>query len=251
VAHGLWLPLDRSIGGELEQAWRGQVVPTWRRDCAGRFPFAEQTDEVPLSRFAAFANPRSGALWAAMAPIERLRAQPVAGHPALSLSRAYQDMAARAAAIRDGFFAGGGEQVVAPCHVTLVQREGVTDLALGVGGQTAKLYDRPDARFELVLRQGEPGGAKVAVRVVTGEWKTLEFANRDWGWLRLLRAGSPRAASDGGWTLTWPFDGSAAGGKVVWRAQAQLEGRHLGEAVAGDLLTGFAIPEGIVAEAAP
>lgn len=251
VVQGLWQPLDRCVGGELEQAWRGQVVPTWRRDCAGRFPFAEQTDEVPLSRFAAFANPRSGALWAAMAPIERLRAQPVAGQPALSLSRAYMDMAARAAAIRDGFFAGGGEQVVAPCHVTLVQREGVTDLALGVGAQTAKLYDRPDARFELVLRQGEPGGAKVAVRVVTGEWKTLEFAGRDWGWLRLLRAGSPRAASDGGWTLTWPFDGTAAGGKVVWRAQAQLEGRNLGEAVAGDLLTGFVIPEGIVAEAAP
>jgi len=33
---------------------------------------------------------------------------------------------------------------------------------------------------------------------------------------------------------------------VVWRAQAQLEGRNLGEAVAGDLLTAFAVPEDLV-----
>ncbi len=251
LVRGLWQPIDRCIVGELELGWRGQVVPAWRRDCAGRFPFADQTEEVPLVRFAAFANPHTGALWQGMAPIERLRAQLIAGRPSLTLAHTYLDMAERAAAIRDGFFAGGGEQVVASCHVTLVQREGVTDLALGVGSQTVKLYDRPDARFELTLRQGEPRGAKVAVRIITGEWKTLEFANRDWGWLRLLRAGSPRAASDGGWTLTWPFDGSAAGGTVVWRAQAQLEGRAMGEAVAGDLFTGFAVPEAIVAEQQP
>lgn len=246
MAHGLWLAVDRAAVRELEQGWRGQVVPAWRRDCQGRFPFADAADEVPLARFAAFANPRTGALWQGMAPIERLRAQGVAGHPALSLSRPYQDMAARAAAIREAFFAGGGEQVVAPCCLTLVQREGVTDIAVAVGAQQAKLYDRPDARYELTLRQGEPGGAKVSIRVVTGEWKTREFSGRDWGWLRLLRAGSPRAAADGGWTLTWPFDGSAAGGAVVWRAQAQLEGRNLGEAVAGDLLTAFAVPEDLV-----
>ncbi len=245
---GLWQVVDRSFAVELEQSWRSQVLPLWRRDCAGRFPFAEQADEVPLARFAAFANPRNGTLWQALTPLERLRTQLVAGRPALTLSRDYQDLVARAIIIREAFFAGGGEQVVAPCHVTLVQREGVTDLAIVLGTQSAKLYDRPDARFEMILRQGEPAGAKVAVRVVTGEWKTLEFADREWGWLRLLRAGNPRAASAGGWTLTWPFDGTAAGGAVVWRAQALLEGRNLGQAVAGDLLSGFTIPESLVVE---
>jgi type VI protein secretion system component VasK len=248
MVHGLWLAVDRAATRELELGWRGQVVSAWRRDCQGRFPFVESTDEITLPRFAAFANPRSGILWLGMAPIERLRAQQVAGHPALTLSHAYLDMAARAAAIREAFFVGGGEQVVAPCCLTLVQREGVTDIAVGVGSQQVKLYDRPDARFELTLRQGEPGGAKISIKVVTGEWKTQEFTGRDWGWLRLLRAGSPRASADGGWTLTWPFDGSAAGGAVVWRVQAQLEGRHLGEAVAGDLLTAFTVPNELLAD---
>jgi type VI protein secretion system component VasK len=246
IVHGLWSAIDRAALRELEEGWRSQVVPAWRRDCQGRFPFCDVADEVSLIRFAAFANPQTGVLAHGMAPIDRLRAQGVAGRPALTVSRAYLDLAMRTAAVREAFFAGGGEQVVAPCVLTLVQREGVTDIAVAVGAQQAKLYDRPDARYELTLRQGEPGGAKISIRVVTGEWKTREFAGRDWGWLRLLRAGSPRAAADGGWTLTWPFDGSAAGGTVVWRAQALLEGRYLGEAVAGDLLTAFMVPEALM-----
>lgn len=252
LVRGLWRAIDLAAARELERDWRAQVLPAWRRDCAGRFPFAtDAVDEVPFARFAAFANPQDGVLWRGLAPIERLRAQAVAGAPALTMTRAYLDLAARANALRDGFFAGGGAQVVAPCHLTLVQREGVTDLAVGLGTQSVKLYDRPDARYELVLRQGEAGGAKVAIRVVTGEWKTLEGQGRDWAWLRLLRAGSPRAAADGGWMLTWSFDGAAAGAAVVWRAQARLEGAHLGEAVAGDLLTGFAVPEDIAAAEVP
>jgi type VI protein secretion system component VasK len=248
LAHGLWRPIDRVAAAGLESAWRAKVVPAWRRSCAGRFPFSEASSEVTLSEFARFVNPRSGVLWLGMAPIEGLRAQSVAGRPALTVSRAYLDMAARAQQIRDGFFPSGGESVAAVCHLTLVQREGVSDVAFGVGSQLVRLYDRPDARYEVVLRQGEPAGAKIAIRVVTGEWKTLEFARDDWGLLRLLRAGTPRAAADGGWTLTWPFAGTAASKDVTWRAQALLEAPALGEAAAGDLLSGFLVPEAILPE---
>lgn len=243
---GLWQAVDRSAVACLEQGWRARVAAAWRRDCQGRFPFSPVGEEVAMERFAAFANPRTGVLWQGMAPIERLRAQRVAGRPALTLSRGYLDMAARAASVRSAFFAGDGEQVAAPCPLTLVQREGVADLVITVGSQQARLYDRPDARCQLTLRQGEPAGAKVSIRVVTGEWKSSEAPGRDWGWLRLLRAGDPRAAPEGGWLLTWPFDGTAAGGAVTWRAQAQLDACGLGEAVAGDLLTAFAVPDALL-----
>lgn len=246
LVRGLWRPIDRAAVAAFEAAWRARVLPAWQRDCAGRFPFAESAEEAPLAAFARFANPRTGVLWSAMAPIERLRAVGVAGRPALSLAPAYHDLAARAAVLRDGAFAGG-EQLAVPFALVLAQRQGVADIAVSAGAQGARLYDRPDGRCELALRQGDPAGAKLAIRVVTGEWKSLEFAASEWGVLRLLRAGAPRPGGDGTWTLVWPFAGTAAGKDVVWRAQATLDGRVMGEAAAGTLLSGFAVPERIAA----
>jgi hypothetical protein len=251
LARGLWAPIDRAAGGELDAAWRAAVVPVWRRDCAGRYPFAGAAlDEVPAARFAAFANPVDGVLRRSMAPIERLRAQPVAGRPALSVAPAYADLARRAAAMQAALFADGGNRMLVPCQLALIQREGVADIAVAIGTGSARLYDRPDGRAELAVRQGEPCAAKIAIRTVTGAWQTREGQGRDWGWLRLLREGSPRPAADGaGWILDWSFDGGAAGGGVRWHAQALIESSPLGEAVGGDLLGGFSVPEAIAAGA--
>lgn len=245
LVHGLWQPIDRALGAELDEAWRARVVPGWRSDLAGRYPFAPVAEECQLEAVARFLNPADGTLVQGSVVTERLRAQPVTGRPALTVSPEYAALLAKAQEIRGGFFAGGGTRIEAPFAVTLVQREGVADLALACGGQTVRYYDRPDARYALVLRQGEPAGARIAIRVVTGEWKACEQSGKPWGVLRLIQAGEPRPNRDGGWTLNWAFPGSAAGKDVTWRAQAVLEAGPLGRAAAGDLFSGFAVPERI------
>lgn len=245
LVRGLWAPVDAALVAELEVGWRARVVPAWKAECAGRFPFAAAPEEVPLEVFARFANPRTGVLWAGMDPIERLRAQGLAGRPALSVSGAYAAMAGRAREIRAGFFPNDAEKVEAPFVLTLVQREGVADLVFAVGAQSVRFYDRPDARYPLALRQGEPAGARISARVVTGEWKAAECAGSAWGLLRLIASGDPRPTREGGWGLTWDFPGLAAGKAVSWHAQAVLEGPAVGHAATGDLLSGFAVPEGL------
>jgi type VI protein secretion system component VasK len=250
LVHGLWQPIDQALAAEIDRDWQARVVPVWQRELAGRYPFAAATvvDEIPLEVFARFANPVDGTLWAGLALPERLRAQLIAGRPALTVSPAYAALVQRAQEIRSGFFVAGVNRVEAAFTVVLVQREGVADLTLACGAQTVRFYDRPDARYPLILRQSESPGARIAVKVVTGEWKAREFSTQPWALLRLIQAGDPRPGRDGGWTLTWPFAGTAAGGEVVWRAQAILEPGVIGRAAAGDLFLGFQVPDRIGAE---
>lgn len=245
ILRSLWEPLDREMAQEQDRVWREQVHRAFSSGLAGKFPFADVPAEVPLVDFARMFNPVSGWLWSAVRPIEELRAIQVVGAPALSLSEAYQGTLARAQDIRSIFFAANSETVNAPFTVTLIQREGVEDLSLIVGAQTFHLYDRPDARFQAFLKQGEPPAAKIAIRVVTSQWKTQEPGKMDWALLRLLRMGDPKVQAKGAYLFTWPFEGKAAGGNVVFKACLLLDANGIEKAVIGDLLTGFAVPETI------
>lgn len=245
ILRSLWEPLDRELVQEQDRVWRDQVHRAFSAGLAGKFPFAETpTAEVSLADFARMFNPVSGWLWGAVRPIEELRAIQVVGAPALTLSDAYHDTLARAQDIRAIFFAAGSETVNAPFTVTLVQREGVEDLSFTVGTQTFALYDRPDARFQAFLRQGEPA-AKVAIRVVTSQWKAQDPGKSEWALLRLLRLGDPKVQAKGAYLFTWPFDGKAAGANVVFKACLLLDANGMERAVVGDLLTGMVVPEGI------
>jgi len=245
ILRSLWEPLDREMAHEQDRVWREQVHRAFSSGLAGKFPFADAPAEVPLVDFARMFNPVSGWLWSAVRPIEELRAIQVVGEPALTLSEAYQGTLARAQDIRAIFFAANSETVNAPFTLTLVQREGVEDLSFIVGAQTFHLYDRPDARFQAFLKQGEPPAAKIAIRVVTSQWKTQEPGKMDWALLRLLRMGDPKVQAKGAYLFTWPFEGKAAGANVVFKACVLLEANGMEKAVIGDLLTGFVVPETI------
>ena len=245
ILRSLWEPLDREMAQEQDRVWRDQVHRAFSSGLAGKFPFADAPAEVPLVDFARMFNPVSGWLWGAVRPIEELRTIQVVGASALTLSEAYQGTLARAQDIRAIFFAANSETVNAPFTITLVQREGVEDLSFIVGAQTYHLYDRPDARFQAFLKQGEPPAAKVAIRVVTSQWKTQEPGKMDWALLRLLRMGDPKVQAKGAYLFTWPFEGKAAGSNVVFKACLLLDANGLEKAVIGDLLTGFVVPETI------
>jgi type VI protein secretion system component VasK len=148
------------------------------------------------------------------------------------------DLAARAATLREAFFAGGGELVVAPCTLTLVQRESVKDTSVAIGKQTFGLYDRPNRRYRYEWKLADGGGSKVSLNLATGQWITKEYPAAGWGILRMLRDCTVTARAEGGLTLTWIFPHQ---GKE-FRGGALLEEAVVEPLVSGDGLAALTPP---------
>lgn len=247
ILHSLWLPLDRELAAEFNRRWSLQVAPAWLATCAGRFPFSPTaTNEVSLVVFSSFFNPVSGIFWSVTNPLEHLRAISIVGHPAITCDPRYLAVLHEAQVIRDTCFSGGSETVHAPITVTLMQREGVEDMAFTLGSQRHGLYDRPDARSTLILRQNEPSSVQVAIRISKGQWRPREIPNQAWGLLRLLRAGDPQVQRHGGYLLTWPVETAIEGRPTVFKACMMLEPTGFERAAFGDLFSACEVPSGIV-----
>lgn len=247
LLHSLWAPLDRELAEEVDARWGAQVANAWATAGAAKFPFKPAAeDEMPLAAFAGFLNPVSGSLWSTVTPIEALRAAVVVGHPGVTLDPAYDAALGQARELRDRCFAGSSETVNAPFTLTLMQREGVEDVAFGIGSQGATLYERPDATYTLALRQNEPATAKVAVRILKGQWRPQELAQRPWAVLRLLRAGAPTLQDKGGYLLTWPFEAAVNGKTTVFKACAELKPTGFERLAFGDAFAAFTIPRRIL-----
>ena len=247
IVHSLWLPLDRELAEELDRRWASQVAPAWISSCAGRFPFiATAVEEVPLPVFARFFNPVSGVFWSVAGPIERFRTILVVGHPAVTLDPAYAAAVNQVSELRERCFAGSSETVNAPFTVTLIQREGVEDVTFGIGSQRNSLYERPDARFALALRQSEPPTVQISIRISKGQWRPREVPNQAWGLLRLLRAGDPQVQRQGGYLLTWPVETAIDGRPTVFKACLVLEPTGFERAAFGDLFSACVIPPAIL-----
>ena len=247
ILHSLWLPLDRSLAEELDSRWGAQVANVWADTGAKRFPFAKDaSEELPLATLAKFLNPVSGALWGTVTPIETLRAATVVGHPGVTLDPAYEALLVQARDLRELLFAGNSETVQAPFTLTLIQREGIEDIAFGIGSQGCTLYQRPDFTYTLALRQNEPPTVKVAIRILKGQWRPQEFSQQPWGLLRLLRAGTPTLQDKGGYLLTWPFETAINGKPTVFKACAELKPTGFEKVAFGDAFTAFNVPRRIL-----
>lgn len=247
ILYSLYAPLDRELATERDDLWQTQVASAFAQHLAGKFPFArEAKNEVPLTDFAHFLNPVTGTLWSAIGPIEQVRAATVLGHPGVTLDESYLATITQATRLRDLFFTGNSETVNAPFTGTLVQREGVEDMVFGIGGQTYGYYERPDAKFSAAVKQSEPPVVKIAIRILKGQWRPREISRESWGWLRLMRGGEPQLQEKGGYLMTWPVEATVTGKPVVFKACLILEPTGIEQAVFGDLLNQFTIPQRIL-----
>ncbi len=249
----LWAPLDRELAEEFDARWGAQIAARWADTCAGRFPFTPTAAaEVPLDVFAKFMNPVSGTFWTIIAPCEQIRSLNVAGHPAVTFALDYAATLAKATELRNRCFAGGSETVNAPLTITLVQREGVEDLSFSLGNQTVSYYQRPDARYTLALKQGEPATVKIAVRILKGQWRTVrEMTQQPWGVLRLFRSGEPTLLETGGYRLTWPLETTINGKPASFKSGLVVEAAGFERAAFGDVLSTFTIPRRILPSSTP
>lgn len=252
ILHSLFASLDLEVARELDTQWSEKVHQLFASRLSSRFPFArDAVDDVPMAEFESFFNPATGTLWSMLSQIETMRGIRVLGRPSVTLSEDYERLLRSAKDIRALFFAGSSESLKLQFAYRMQQREGVRDMQVQFGAKTSSLYDRPDFRYTAEIKRGDAYGAKVAIQTVTGQWKSSENNRGDWGFLRLLRAGSPKVASTGGYQCTWEHDGSAAGKTLTFKASLVLESGGMEKAVVGDLLSGLDLPKHILRTEAP
>jgi type VI protein secretion system component VasK len=244
ILRSAFMALGAEVAAEQNRVWRERVAQPVTELCAHKYPFdAEATAEVPLSAFAKAFNPTSGPIWNAIRPIENLRTVQALGTPLLPVTTEYERLVKRINDLKALCFDGNSETLALPFTLTLVGRAEVKDLNFAFGDQSISLYDVPDARFQIRIKEGKPAVAKVAISVVTGQWMTRDFKG-EWAFLRLLREGKPVVRPEGNYTCNWLFE-SKSGSKTQYTATALIEANGIEKALIGDLFTGFICPDAI------
>lgn len=244
ILRSLFAELDLRLASDLDRRWSDDIYQAFTSTFAKRFPFAKDSaDDVPMAEFEAFFNPVTGPLWTALGQLDELRAISVLGRPVITLSDDSERMLRAAQDIRALFFAGSSESLRLRFPYRLQQREHVRDLRLQFGAKTNTLYERPDARYVAELNRGDPYSAKISLQTAAGQWRSSDDTRGDWGFLRLLRAGNPKANTNGDLLCTWEFDASAVDKAATVKASLVLEASGMDKAVAGDLLSGFVLPQ--------
>ena len=235
--------LSAEVTAELDQRWNERVAKLFAAELAGRFPFDRTAkNDATLAVFSRMFNPKNGLATVAATEIETLRRLKFAGRDLLPVNRDYERLTERARDIRAALY-GEEATITCPFTLTLMQREGVKDVRVVVGGEAFGLYDRPDKRGKFIWKENGDTGAKLSVNVVGDQWLTRDLTASPWGLIRLLRDGQPIIRAEGGQTCTWQFAGTGVGKDVTFNASAVLEANGLERLIPADFFGTLVCPE--------
>ncbi len=229
---------------EADALWDRAVAKTYRDNLKGRYPFVEDAAQsASLRTFSQLFNPQSGAFWSALGDLRALNALNLEGKPLVQFSREFNAAVRRAESFRQALYKGGGERVAVPVAVTLKQREGVTHVRFGVGKHEFNHNDRPDGRGEVVWKEGEAPGARIAIRVGAVEsWVDREFKD-EWGLLRLVASGAPQPQGERAFACSWKFQVTRLGTSQEFYADAVVEAEDAVNPFQKGFFTKFELPD--------
>lgn len=236
--------LSAEVTAEQDAAWAMKVHKPFAAELASRFPFDRAAKaDAPLAAFSRMFNPKSGLATLASAEVEALRKLKFAGRDLLPVNRDYERLVERAKDIRVALYPETAVTIEGGFTLTLMQREGVKDVRVVVGGEAFGLYDRPDRRGQFKWKESDALGAKLSINVVSDQWLTLDYTGQPFGLIRLLRDGQPTPRPEGGQLCNWTFAGKAIGKDVTFNASAVLEGNGLERLVPAEFFGTLVCPE--------
>ena len=235
---------------DIDRQWRLVVVKPWQEQFAEVYPFAiEADDEVLLATYAKFFNPVNGTFWQMVEEIRPLEEVRVLDRNLLPLSRIYRQAVARAEQMVAALFPQQSPTVAAPLVLQIQQREAVWDVHMHVSGKSLRLKDLPKARMHFTWQQADPLGAKIVIFIKDDkQLKRDEFADQQWGLLRLLRAADRQFLEDGTVRASWSFDGKQVGQVGTYQASAVIESPEFNNLLADGFWSGFVCPVSVTDE---
>nr|WP_167054443.1 ImcF-related family protein [Burkholderia sp. Ax-1719] len=203
----------------LNDAWRQTIVAAWSRSFAGRYPFADTTNDASLPELARFLRPQSGLidtfLSTQLAGALQLQGDqwvPAsggagAGSGAASTARAFDPTFLKAIntlqQIAGHMLAQGEPQFV--FGLKPVPTPGVTDTLFTLDGQTLHYYNQVESWSTMTWPSGEPQKAGTRLEWQTdtaGTNKGFEFPGR-WALVRLLERARVEPVDSATYQLTW------------------------------------------------
>lgn len=211
-----------TLSEDANRLWRERFHDSFSADCANRFPFASDGEQLDPQVFARLFGAKSGSLWSIATALQNTAAITVMGRPLLPLSPATREALASAQRLKGLLYATGGEPgdvLGVPLTVRFLQRAGINDMRLTAGGASVGLYDTPDRTARLRWTQDGPASSQLSIIVEDDRRLSVSFNDQPWSLLRLIASGKPVPHPQGGVLLTWELGDAAR----LYVAQVVLE----------------------------
>ncbi|WP_432261382.1 ImcF-related family protein [Cupriavidus sp. TMH.W2] len=195
----------------LNEAWRQSIAMTWDHAFAGRYPFADNTDDASLPELARFLRPQSGLIGAflgtQLAGVLELQGDqwvPVAtSGQALAFDPAFLKAVNILQRIAAHLLAQGQPEY--RFEFQPVPTPGLTDTLLTVDGQKLHYYNQRETWQSMTWPGNSPHDLGTRLQWHTekaGVNKSYEFGGR-WGLVRMLERAHIEPLSSATYQLTW------------------------------------------------
>ncbi|MGH8790654.1 MAG: type VI secretion IcmF C-terminal domain-containing protein, partial [Cupriavidus necator] len=230
----------------LNDAWRQSIAMTWGRAFAGRYPFADSTDDASLPELARFLRPQSGLIGAflgtQLAGVLELQGDqwvPAAtGGQAMAFDPAFLKAVNTLQRIAAHLLAQGQPEY--RFELQPVPTPGLTDTLLTVDGQKLHYYNQRETWQAMTWPGNSPQDQGTRLQWQTekaGVNKSYEFGGR-WGLVRMLERAHIEPLSSATYQLTWQAVPDTVAPKVDQGATDpdSLTARNPKQPAAGDMI---------------
>jgi len=223
----LWPPIDivvrianQDLDSDLGNKWCNDVVASFERSIAKRYPFNPTGHDVAVSDFSAFFHPQSGDLWKfydaalkADIPLRGTRFE-IAERGESSSSASYRASVASylnaANEISSVMFPGESEGPLVEFDVLIQGAPQIKEISLTIDGETVRYRNGPEVWTSFRW----PGEGDKGMRIEAkgfGIHAELEHEG-EWGLFRVLEEGSVRESADHRvFAVQWDFTDEKAG----------------------------------------
>jgi type VI secretion system protein ImpL len=217
----------RPAQASLNDAWRQTIVATWNRSFAGRYPFANTTNDASLPEFARFVRPQGGLIGAflstQLAGALQLQGDqwvPASvGTGAGGTSRAFDPAFLKAIntlqQIAGHLLAQGEPQF--SFELKPVPTPGVTDTLLTIDAQKLHYYNQQQTWQTMTWPSSDPqtSGTRLEWQTDTaGTNRSFEFGGR-WALVRMLERAKVEPVDSATYQLTWQASPIVMEGKLA------------------------------------
>jgi type VI protein secretion system component VasK len=217
----LWPPIEAAaanssaaIGQGAGRSWCAEVYTPWREELMNRYPFNPAGHDVPLDSFTTFFKRGDGTLWAFHDAV--LDRDIERNGSAFSFSRrlgsdtnsvfqrTLPNYLANAWAVTESYFAPDSAEPGVDFDVRIRPTPLIATIDLTIDEQLIQYENAPERWTRAKWPNGEAGerGARLEISGDAGLQDTINQEG-EWGFLRLLEAGTVATRAAGMFTVVW------------------------------------------------
>jgi len=199
--------------GEISQKWCSEVYVPFKKNLAQRYPFTRAGPDATVADVADFFRPNVGTLWSFYARElksdvprvgEQFQFKAELGNEARKVYKPeLKTFLGRALAVSNVLFSSSSPEAQVSFTASVQPNPKVAVVTFTVDGTSLDYRNAPDERVSMKWPSpGKTPGASLVARSSKGVTDRIDYPG-EWGFFRLLEAGTVRAAGSGVFTVSW------------------------------------------------